>query len=139
MADNKTRVTKSSVEGYLEAIDNETRRKDCQKLTKLMSRATGQKPVMWGSSIVGFGTYHYKYESGHEGDSCLAGFSSRKANISVYLMARFPGHEELLSRLGKHKMGKACLYIRCLSDVDLEVLGQLVTGSVAELKRRYSW
>src|SRR5947207_15388621 len=102
-----------------------------------MANATKQKPKMWGASIVGFGSYHYSYESGREGDSCLTGFSSRKGDISVYLTASFPGRDELLSKLGKHKMGKACLYVRKLSDVDLNVLEQLVVGSVAETKRRY--
>jgi hypothetical protein len=93
---------------------------------------------MWGTSIVGFGSYHYRYESGREGDSCLTGFSSRKGDISVYLLASFPGREELLSNLGKYKLGKGCLYIRKLSDVDLKVLEQLIAGSVTERKSRYS-
>jgi hypothetical protein len=137
MAENKTKPTQASVDGYIAAIDDESRRKDCTALTKLMTKATKQKPKMWGTSIVGFGSYHYKYESGREGDSCLTGFSSRKGDISIYLTASFPGHDELLARLGKHKMAKACLYIRKLSDVDSKVLEQLVAGSVAEVKRRY--
>lgn len=92
---------------------------------------------MWGAGIVGFGSYHYRYESGREGDWAVAGFSPRKGDISVYLMAEAPGQAELLSRLGRHKMGKACLYIRKLADVDVEVLAQLVADSVAEVKRRY--
>ena len=102
-----------------------------------MARATKQKPVMWGTSIVGFGSYHYKYESGREGDSCLTGFSSRKGDISVYLMADFPGRDELLAKLGRYKMAKACLYLRRLSDVDLKVLELLVAGSATEVQRRY--
>jgi hypothetical protein len=137
MAENKTKATDSSVESYIEAIDDESRRRDCQALAKLMTRATKQKPVMWGPSIVGFGSYHYKYDSGREGDSCLTGFSARKGDISVYLLASFPGRDELLTRLGKHKMGKACLYIRKLSEVDLKILEQLIAGSVAERKHRY--
>jgi hypothetical protein len=137
MAENKTKATKASVADHLAAIADEDRRKDCLALAKLMARATNQQPVMWGPSIVGFGSYHYKYESGREGDSCLVGFSSRKGDISVYLMAGFPGREELLARLGRYKMAKACLYLRRLSDVDLAVLEQLVAGSVAEVKRRY--
>jgi hypothetical protein len=93
---------------------------------------------MWGTSIVGFGSYHYKYESGREGDSCVTGFSSRQGDISIYLMADFPKREELLAKLGKHKTGKGCLYIRKLSEVDLKVLEQLVVATVAERKRRYS-
>jgi hypothetical protein len=137
MAENKTKATAASVDSYIEAIDDEPRRKDCEALAKLMARATKQKPVMWGTSIVGFGSYHYKYESGREGDSCLTGFSSRKGDISVYLLADFPERDELLARLGKHKTAKGCLYIRKLSDVDPKVLEQLIAGSVAERKRRY--
>jgi hypothetical protein len=138
MAENKTKPNEASVDGYIAAIDDESRRKDCEVVAKLMARATKQKPKMWGSSIVGFGCYRYKYASGREGDSCLTGFSSRKGNISVYLSASFPGQEELLSNLGKHRMGKACLYIRKLSDVDITVLERLVVGSVAEVRRRYA-
>lgn len=137
MAENKTQATGASVESYLSAIEDEARRKDCEALAQLMTKATKQQPKMWGTSIVGFGSYHYKYESGREGDSCLAGFSSRKGDISVYLVASVLGQEELLSKLGKHKMGKGCLYVRKLSDVDLKVLEQLIVGSVAERKRRY--
>jgi len=126
------------VDRYIEAIDDEIRRNDCHTLAKLITKATKQKPRMWGTSIVGFGSYHYKYDSGREGDSCLVGFSSRKGDISVYLTADFPGHDDLLSKLGKHKMAKACLYIRKLADVDLKVLEKLVVGSVSERKRRYS-
>ena len=137
MAQNKTQATEASVGGYLDAIDDPSRRKDCDALVKLMSRVTKQAPKMWGPSIVGFGSYHYQYESGREGDSCLTGFSSRKPDLSVYLVAGFPGQDELLARLGKHKMGKACLYVRKLSDVDVKVLQELVAGSVAEVKRRH--
>ncbi len=137
MAENKTKATKASVEGYLSRIEDEARRKDCGALARLMTKATKQRPKMWGTSIVGFGSYHYKYESGREGDSCLTGFSSRKGAISVYLLASFPGHDELLARLGKYKMAKACLYIHKLSDVDLKTLEALVAGSVKEVKRRH--
>jgi Domain of unknown function (DU1801) len=137
MAENKTKATEASVDDYFAAIDDEARRKDCQALAKLMTKATKQKPKMWGTSIVGFGSYHYKYESGREGDSCLTGFSSRKGDISIYLTASFPKHDELLAKLGKHKMAKACLYVRKLSDVDLKVLEQLIVGSYAERKLRY--
>ena len=137
MAENKTKATEASVESYLSAIQNEARRKDCEALARLMTKATKYPPKMWGTSIVGFGSYHYKYESGREGDSCLTGFSSRMGDISIYLVADFPGQKELLSKLGKHKMGKGCLYVRKLSDVDLKVLEQLIFGSVAERKRHY--
>ncbi len=137
MPEAKTRQTDLSVEAYLDAIADEARRQDCRELIKLMSAATKCEPKMWGSSIVGFGTYHYKYASGHEGDACLTGFSSRKGDISVYLMSGLDGEEALFAKLGKHKMGKACLYVRRLSDIDLKVLRQLVQSSVKEIKRRY--
>jgi hypothetical protein len=137
MAENKTKRTEASVESYFSAIEDETRRNDCEALARLMTKATKQQPKMWGPTIVGFGSYHYKYGSGREGDSCLTGFSSRKSDISVYLVANVLGQEELLSKLGKHKMGKGCLYIRKLSDVDLKVLEQLIVGAVAERKSCY--
>jgi len=137
MAENKTKPTNASVEDYLSAIESDERRKDCQTIAKLMTKVTKQKPKLWGPSIVGFGTYHYKYASGHEGDSCLTGFASRKGDISVYLMPGTPEQSELLAKLGRHKMGKGCLYIRKLSDVDLGVLEKLVANSVAEIRRLY--
>ena len=138
MAENKTKATAASVESYLAAIQDETRRRDCEALARLMSKATKEKPKMWGTGIVGFGSYHYKYESGREGDPCLTGFSSRKGDISIYLVAEFPGREALLAKLGKHKTGKGCLYIRALGDVDANVLAQLVVGAVAERKRNHA-
>jgi hypothetical protein len=109
MAENKTKASEGSVENYIAAIDDETRRKDCEGLVQLLSEATKHPPKMWGSSIVGFGSYHYKYESGREGDMCLVGFSSRKGDISVYGLASSHEHDVLLSKLGKHKMGTAKL------------------------------
>lgn len=137
MAENKTKATAASVEGYLSGIENESRRQDCEELTHLMTDATHQPPVMWGESIVGFGSYHYKYASGREGDACLTGFSSRAGDITIYLVKNFPGQDELLARLGKHKMGKGCIYVHKLDDVDTEVLKLLVIGAVAERKRVY--
>src|SRR5690606_24520981 len=115
----------------------EERRSDCQVIRQIMERVTGEPAVMWGSSIVGFGTYHYRYESGREGDWALAGFSPRKKETSVYLMAGGPDQAGLLAQLGRHKMDKSCLYIRKLSDVDSGVLEQLVADSVSEVRRRY--
>ncbi len=106
MAENKTRETDASVDDYLSAIEDETRRKDCQALAKLMTKATKAKPKMWGTSIVGFGSYHYKYESGREGDSCLTGFSSRKGDISIYLVASFPGRERASREARKAQDGQ---------------------------------
>ena len=137
MAKNKTIETDASVGSYLAAIKDEARRKDCEALAKLMARATKYPPKMWGSSIVGFGSYHYKYESGREGDICLVGFSSRKSDISVYGLNAAPSHEALIPKLGKHKAGKGCLYIRSLSEIDLKVLEKLVTDAAAATKREH--
>ena len=137
MAENKTKPTQASVESYIGAIDDEVRRKDCQTLAKLMTKATKQPATMWGTSIVGFGSYHYKYESGREGDSCLIGFSSRKSEICLYLTATVLGDEAFVSKLGKHKTGKGCLYVRKLADVDLKVLERMIVGAFTERKQHY--
>jgi hypothetical protein len=137
MADNITKATDASVRDYFSSIEELDRREDCEALSKLMTRATKQQPVMWGSSIVGFGSYHYRYESGREGDMCLVGFSSRKADISIYLAGEFPRRAELLSKLGKYKVAKACLHVRKLSDVDVKILEQLILGSVEDRRRRH--
>lgn len=139
MSENKTKPTGSSVSAFLDAVDGDERRKDCRTLLAMMGRITGEPAVMWGPSIVGFGTYHYRYESGREGDMAVIGFSPRKGDISVYLTASSAGQADLLSRLGRHRMGKSCLYIRRLADVDLAVLEQLISGSVAEVGRRHGW
>jgi hypothetical protein len=137
VAELKTRQTDASVEAYLDAIDDVQRREDCRALAALIRRVTKCEPKMWGASIVGFGSYHYKYESGHEGDACLAGFSSRKAEISLYLMPGLDATQTLLAALGKHKAGKGCLYVKRLSDIDVRVLENLIRDTVAELRRRY--
>ena len=137
MAELITKPTDLSVDAYLDAIVDETRRQDCRALVKLMSAVTKHAPKMWGASIVGFGSYHYKYASGHEGDTCSVGFSSRKGDISIYILSGFEEHDALLAKLGKHKVGKVCLYVRRLSDIDLPILEQLVSRSVAEVRRRY--
>ena len=137
MSENKTKSTDADVSAFLDAIGDDQRREDCRTLLALMGRITGKPAVMWGPSIVGFDTYHYKYESGREGDWAVTGFSPRKGDISVYLTAGSPEQDDLLARLGRHKMGKACLYIRRLADIDLAVLEQLITASVAEVRRRY--
>lgn len=136
MAEQKTKPTEQTVTSFLENVPDEKVRKDCFDLVKLMEKATGFPPVMWGPSIVGFGQYHYKYESGHEGYSCLAGFSPRKQNISLYIMG-FDTRPALLDKLGKHKAAKGCLYIKRLSDIDLQVLEQLVKESVGYLQQKY--
>jgi hypothetical protein len=138
MAENKTRLTEASVEGYLAAIADDARRKDCEALTLLMSKATKLPPQMWGTSIVGFGSYHYKYDSGREGDSSLTGFSSRKSDITLYLTANVLAQQALLAKLGKYKASKGCLHLRRLGDVDAAVLAQLVAETVAERQARYA-
>ena len=137
MAENKTKPTVASVEAYLATIGNAAKRKDCETVAALMSRMTNAPAVMWGPSIVGFGSYHYRYASGREGDACLAGFSSRAGAICVYLGCDDPRQEELLAKLGPHKMTKSCLYIRKLADVDMKVLEQLIGESIAGTRRQY--
>lgn len=137
MPEAKTKQNDLSVNAYVEAIVDELRRQDCRDLIALMSGVTKCDPRMWGTGIVGFDTYHYKYASGHEGDACQTGFASRKGDISIYLMCGFEGDEALFVKLGKHKMGKSCLYIRRLSDIELPILEALVARSVAEVRRRY--
>jgi hypothetical protein len=136
----KTKATKLSVASYLDAIKDPARRKDCKTLATLMTRVTGCKPVLWGASIVGFDQYHYKYASGHEGDSCVVGFSNRKGDISVYLLGGYESAtaQRLLKRLGKHKTGKACLYLPGLAGVDLAALEELISRSVADTRKRYA-
>lgn len=135
MPEAKTKPTKVSVPSFIATIPDERRRSECRVLLKVFKSATGKRPVMWGPSIVGYGTYHYKYASGHEGDSCLAGFSPRKAAVTVYLMMGFAKFGPLLKKLGKHKKsGGCCLYITRLSDVDLDVLEELIRRSVKALQ-----
>lgn len=137
MSGPKTKPTEVSAESHIAAIANEEQRNDAQRLVVLMREVTKQEARMWGPSIVGFGSYHYKYASGHEGDSPLAGFAARGRELVVYIEAGFEGRDDLLARLGKHKTGKVCVYIRRLANVDLKVLEELVARSVAETKSRY--
>jgi Domain of unknown function (DU1801) len=138
MAENKTKATKQSVSAFLDSVADETRRKDGKALAKLMAEITGEKPTMWGPSIVGFGACHYKYESGREGDMPIVAFSPRKANLVLYLMLGFGDYGALLAKLGKHKAGKGCLYINKLADVKLDVLRELVAASAAATREKYS-
>jgi hypothetical protein len=133
----KTKPTEVSVESHIAALTNEEQRNDAQTLVALMRRVTKQEPLMWGPSIVGFGSYHYKYATGHEGDSALAAFAVRGSELVVYTAAGFEGRDVLLAKLGKHRIGKVCVYIRRLANVDLKVLETLVARSLAETKRRY--
>ena len=126
MAENKTHATDASVDGFLAAVDHPVRRADGLRLLTLMSEITGERPLMWGPSIVGFGQYHYKYATGREGDAAAVGFSPRKASLSLYGVTYSPEAAELLERLGKHKTGAGCLYVNKLADVDEAVLRELI-------------
>jgi hypothetical protein len=137
MAEIKTKATRASVAGYIAAITDEERRRDCKQLVKLMTSITSKPATMWGPSIVGFGSYHYKYKSGHEGDMCITGFSSRKPNISIYILAGCATQKKLLAKLGKHKMAKACLSVRRMADIDVKVLRELIEGSIAEMRQYF--
>jgi hypothetical protein len=134
MAENKTKPTKLSVTAFIASLTDETKRADAKALVKLMQSATGEKPKMWGPSIIGFGSYHFKYESGREGDMPLAGFSPRKAATVLYGVTG--SSEALLAKLGKHTTGKGCLYIKKLADVDPKVIEALVVKSVAATRAR---
>ena len=131
----KTKKNPTSVKQFIDAVAHEGRREDARKVLKLMEEVTGEKGAMWGDSIVGFGSYHYCYESGREGDWFLTGFSPRKANLTLYIMSGFDKYDELLAKLGKYKTGKACLYINKLDDVDVKVLRRLIKESVAHIEK----
>ncbi|TDF35791.1 DUF1801 domain-containing protein [Alteromonadaceae bacterium M269] len=137
MAGNKTVQNQGDVSAFLSQIQNEEKRNDCLQLLNLMQGITNQEPAMWGGSIVGFGSYHYRYESGREGDFLRVGFSPRAQNISIYIMPGLGNFEEQLSTLGKHKIGKSCLYVKRLSDVDFDVLTDIIKQSVEIMADRY--
>ena len=137
MAELKTAPTGASVTKFIEAIDDAAGRRDARTLVRMMRRVTQAPPKMWGPSIVGFGTYRYRYLSGREGDWMLTGFSPRKREFSIYIMSGFDEHAELLARLGPHRTGRSCLYVKRLGDIDAGVLEELVSRSVAHLRRTY--
>jgi hypothetical protein len=137
MPETKTKPTDVSVDAYLASKATPDQLTDCKAIMAMCKRVTKQQPKMWGPSIVGYGSYTYKYESGHSGDACLTGLAVRGKDLVVYLVAENSEQVELLARLGKHKMGKACLYFKRLADLDVKVLEALIAGSVAEVKRRY--
>lgn len=138
MAEAKTKPTSASVEDYLASKASPEQLADCKALMTLFKKVTKQPPKMWGPSIVGYGSYSYRYESGRTGESCLTGFAVRGKELVVYLVAESQEQQSLLARLGKHKMGKACLYFKRLADLDTNVLERLVSESVAEIKRRHT-
>ena len=137
MAETKTKPTAASVDGYLASRASPEQLADCRAIMAMCKRVTKQQPKMWGPSIVGYGSYTYRYESGHSGDACLTGFAVRGKELVVYVMADSPEQVELLDRLGRHKTGKACLHFKRLEDLDVEVLEAIIAGSVAEVRRRY--
>lgn len=138
MAENKTQYTDASVSDLIDAIENEQKRADSYKLIALMEATTQEKARMFGSSIIGFGKYRYKYNSGHEGEAPLIGFSPRKAAISLYVFCQGADQEILLPQLGKHKMGKACIYIKKMSDIDIDILQQLMHTSIEFISKRFA-
>jgi hypothetical protein len=135
MAELKTKQTNASVKDFLNEIPEEQRRADCFAVAKIMEEITGSKPKMWGPSIVGFGTYHYKGASGREGDWLITGFSPRKKDLTLYIMMGFDKHPELMKQLGKHSTGKSCLYIKRLSDIHIPTLKKLIKSSVKQIKQ----
>jgi hypothetical protein len=137
MAELKTKPNDQSVEEFLNGVADEKKRQDCHTILALMKQVTGAEPKMWGDSIVGFGSYHYKYKSGREGDWFLTGFSPRKQNLTLYIMAGFDRYDALLEKLGKFKTGKSCLYIKKVEDVDLSTLRELVEQSVEHMANAY--
>ena len=137
MAELKTKPLKISVTKFLNAVEPDQKRKDAKDVLKLMKDITGEKAVMWGETMVGFGKYQYKYASGQEGEWFVTGFAPRKQNLTLYIMPGFSQYDRLLKQLGKHKLGRSCLYINKLADVDLEVLKKLVSLSVEFMKKKY--
>ena len=136
MTETKTKPTSADVDAYLSSRASPEQLTDCGVMMAMCKRVTKQQPKMWGPSIVGYGSYTYTYESGHSGEACLTGFAIRGKELVVYLVAENPEQVDLLARLGKHKMGKACLYFRRLADLDVKILEALIAGSVAEVRRR---
>lgn len=136
MTELKTKPTNKSVEQFLKKVENPTRREDSFKILELMKEITNEDPVMWGETIIGYGSYRYKYASGREGNWPLVGFSPRKQNLTLYIMSGFDKYEELLENLGKFKIGKSCLYINKLKDVDIQILRELILGSVEHMRKQ---
>jgi hypothetical protein len=133
---NKTQPTTADVTAFIERVENAERRADAQVLVELMGRISGAPATLWGPTIIGFGSYHYRFDSGREGDMCVVGFSPRKAETVVYVVAGFAEYQELLARLGKHRTGQSCLYIKRMADIDMAVLEEIVTRGAAALAPR---
>ena len=137
MAQNKTKENSASVAAFLNAIDDKRKRSDAKKVATMMRKATGNRAKMWGSSIVGFGSYHYKYVSGREGNWAIVGFSPRKQDLTIYIMPGFAEFRALMKKLGKYKTGKSCLYLKKLEDIDENILQKLISDSVKLMRKRY--
>ena len=137
MSEPKTKPSEESVDTFLASVEDKQKRSDCLELAKIMKEVTGRHPVMWGGSMVGFGSYHYRYDSGREGDWFVTGFAPRKRDLTIYIMPGFDEHGELLKKLGKHKTGKSCLYVKQLADVDVGMLKHLVEKSVRQIHEIY--
>lgn len=137
MSNLKTKPEKTDPKDFIASVESNQKRRDAEKLLEIMTKITGEKPVMWGPSMIGFGSYHYKYESGREGDWFLTGFSPRKANLSIYIMAGFSRYDELMANLGKYKTGVSCLYVKKLDDIELDVLKELIKQSLIYMKKKY--
>lgn len=137
MAEPKTKPTGKSVTAFVKQVEPERRRAEARVMMQIMRRVTGKRPVMWGPSIIGYGKYHFVYESGREGDWMVTGFSPRKSALTIYLMAGFAGKDALLKKLGKHRTSKACLYINKLEDVDLDILEKLISKDVETMRAKY--
>lgn len=137
MAEPRTAPTPTDPRRYIGSIEHETRRADAVVLVEMFERLTGEPPVMWGPSIIGFGRYHYRYDTGHEGDSFITGFAPRTARQVIYVMPGYLDLNEPLSRLGKHRLGKACLYVNKLDDIDIDVLEEIVEFGIAHVREHY--
>ena len=135
--ENKTKSTDATVEDFLAGVEPEKKREEARVLDQLFRKVTGWQPVMWGPAIIGYGSYHYKYASGREGDMCATGFSPRKAQHSVYVLPGYADFGDYLDRLGKHTIGKSCLYFKKLEDIDLDVLAELIEAGLEDLGQKY--
>ena len=137
MSELKTKPTGSSVTAFVNAVEDPGRRSDCREVMRIMRSVTGKRPKMWGTSIIGYGSYHYKYKSGREGEWPAVGLSPRKRNLTIYIMPGFSRYGALMKKLGRYKTGKSCLYVKSLDDIDRRVLRKLVTKAVADMKKMY--
>lgn len=137
MSELKTKKTRASVKAFVNGVENPQRREDCARVVEIMADITGEKPAMWGTSIIGFGSYHYNYDSGRSGDWPLTGVSPRKQNLSIYIMTGFGNSEALMKKLGKYRTGRSCLYVNKLDDIHLPTLKTLIRRSVAAMRKKY--